>query len=233
MNQTVLDILTESLAVKEQSIKNNIDLIVKAADRLAACIAADNKILIFGNGGSAADAQHIAAEFVNRFQIERPPLAAIALTTDTSIITSIANDYNFDDIFAKQIRALGQKNDIAIGISTSGSSRNVIQAVKAAQMTGIMTAIDGTGRRLISSNMSFGDLRPCLPPRARVIDKPSALPTKITRFKAFLMIQEIQLEGLVQTKAASSVRASEIESGSPVNLSSMSYCVPPTREDMA
>lgn len=145
MNQTVLDILTESLAVKEQSIKNNIDLIVKAADRLAACIAADNKILIFGNGGSAADAQHIAAEFVNRFQIERPPLAAIALTTDTSIITSIANDYNFDDIFAKQIRALGQKNDIAIGISTSGSSRNVIQAVKAAQMTGIMT-IGLTGR---------------------------------------------------------------------------------------
>ncbi len=145
MNQTVLDILTESLAVKEQAIKNNIDLIVKAADMLAACIAADNKILIFGNGGSAADAQHIAAEFVNRFQIERPPLAAIALTTDTSIITSIANDYNFDDIFAKQIRALGQKNDIAIGISTSGSSRNVIQAVKAAQMTGIMT-IGLTGR---------------------------------------------------------------------------------------
>lgn len=145
MNQTVLDILTESLAVKEQSIKNNIDLIVKAADMLAACIAADNKILIFGNGGSAADAQHIAAEFVNRFQIERPPLAAIALTTDTSIITSIANDYDFDDIFAKQIRALGQKNDIAIGFSTSGSSRNVIQAVKAAQMTGIMT-IGLTGR---------------------------------------------------------------------------------------
>ncbi len=145
MNQTVLNILTESLAVKEQSIKNNIDLIVKAADMLAACIAADNKILIFGNGGSAADAQHIAAEFVNRFQIERPPLAAIALTTDTSIITSIANDFNFDDIFAKQIRALGQKNDIAIGISTSGNSRNVTQAVKAAQMTGI-TTIGLTGR---------------------------------------------------------------------------------------
>lgn len=145
MNQTVLDILTESLAVEEQSIKNNIDLIVKAAGMLAACIAADNKILIFGNGGSAADAQHIAAEFINRFQIERPPLAAIALTTDTSIITSIANDYNFDDIFSKQIRALGQKNDIAVGISTSGNSRNVIQAVKAAQTTGI-TTIGLTGR---------------------------------------------------------------------------------------
>jgi len=150
MNQTVLDILTESIAVKEQSIKNNIDLIVKAADTLAACIAAGNKILIFGNGGSAADAQHIAAEFVNRFQIERPPLAAIALTTDTSIITSIANDYNFDDIFAKQIRALGQKNDIAIGISTSGNSRNVIQAFKAAQMTGITTiGLTGRGGELV------------------------------------------------------------------------------------
>ncbi len=145
MNRTVLDILTESLAVKEQSIKNNIDLIIKAADMLAACIATDHKILIFGNGGSAADAQHIAAEFVNRFQIERPPLAAIALTTDTSIITSIANDYDFNDIFAKQIRALGQKNDIAIGISTSGNSPNVIQAVKAAKMTGI-TTIGLTGR---------------------------------------------------------------------------------------
>ncbi len=145
MNQTVLDILAESLAVEEQSIKNNLDLIVEAAGMLAACIAADNKILIFGNGGSAADAQHIATEFVNRFQIERPPLAAIALTTDTSIITSIANDYNFDDIFGKQIRALGQKNDIAIGISTSGNSRNVIQAVKDAQMTGI-TTIGLTGR---------------------------------------------------------------------------------------
>ena len=145
MNQTVLDILAESLAVKAQSIKKNIDLIVKAADMLAACIATDNKILIFGNGGSAADAQHIAAEFVNRFQIERPPLAAIALTTDTSIITSIANDYNFDDIFSKQILALGQKNDIAIGISTSGNSRNVIQAVKAAQTAGI-TTIGLTGR---------------------------------------------------------------------------------------
>ena len=103
-----------------------------AAEKMAACISSGNKILIFGNGGSAADAQHLAAEFVNRFKIERPPLAALALTTDTSILTSIGNDYHFSDVFSKQIEALGKKNDIAWGLSTSGNSKNVIQAIKAA-----------------------------------------------------------------------------------------------------
>ena len=112
---------------------------------LVSCITSGHKILIFGNGGSAADAQHIAAEFVNRFQIERPPLAALALTTDTSIITSIGNDYHFDDIFSKQINALGKKDDVAIGISTSGSSKNVIQAIYAAGKIGMVT-IGLTGR---------------------------------------------------------------------------------------
>ncbi len=145
MKNIILDILQESIKVKDRFIKNNIDLIQSGADRLVTCITSGHKILIFGNGGSAADAQHIAAEFVNRFQIERPPLAALALTTDTSIITSIANDYHFDEIFSKQIKALGKKDDIAIGISTSGSSKNVIEAIYAAKNIGMFT-IGLTGR---------------------------------------------------------------------------------------
>jgi D-sedoheptulose 7-phosphate isomerase len=139
MKNIILNTLEESVNVKERFIKENIDLIQRAADLLAVCITSGHKILIFGNGGSAADAQHIAAEFVNRFQIERPPLAALALTTDTSIITSIGNDYHFDDIFFKQVLALGRKDDIAIGISTSGNSKNVIKAVHAAKDIGIFT----------------------------------------------------------------------------------------------
>lgn len=145
MKNVILNTLKESVDVKDRFIKDNIDLIQKVADILASCIASGHKILIFGNGGSAADAQHIAAEFVNRFQVERPPLAALALTTDTSIITSIGNDYHFDDIFYKQILALGRKDDIAIGISTSGNSKNVIKAVHAAKDMEILT-IGFTGR---------------------------------------------------------------------------------------
>jgi len=145
MKNIILDTLQESIKVKDRFIKNNIDLIQSGADRLVTCIISGHKILIFGNGGSAADAQHIAAEFVNRFQIERPPLAALALTTDTSIITSIGNDYHFDEIFSKQIKALGKKDDIAIGISTSGSSKNVIEAIYAAKNIGMFT-IGLTGR---------------------------------------------------------------------------------------
>ncbi len=145
MKDIILDTLQDSIRVKDQFIKNNIPLILRGVDMLVTCITSGHKILIFGNGGSAADAQHIAAEFVNRFQIERPPLAAIALTTDTSIITSIGNDYNFGEIFSKQINALGKKDDIAIGISTSGKSKNVIQAIHAAGKIGMFT-IGLTGR---------------------------------------------------------------------------------------
>jgi D-sedoheptulose 7-phosphate isomerase len=145
MKDIILNVLAESLKVKEQFIKDNTDLILNAADRMAVCITSGHKILLFGNGGSAADAQHIAAEFVNRFQVERPPLAAIALTTDTSVITSIANDYHFDEVFSKQVRALGQKDDIAIGISTSGNSGNVNAAIRAAKEIGMHT-IGLTGR---------------------------------------------------------------------------------------
>jgi D-sedoheptulose 7-phosphate isomerase len=100
---------------------------------------AGNKILLFGNGGSAADAQHIAAEFVNRFLLERPPLPAIALTTDTSILTSISNDYGYAESFAKQVKALGKEGDVAIGISTSGAAANVMKAIKTAKEMGLKT----------------------------------------------------------------------------------------------
>ncbi|MBW2428848.1 MAG: D-sedoheptulose 7-phosphate isomerase [Deltaproteobacteria bacterium] len=145
MKNIILNILQDSIEAKRHCIENSIDNIIKAADMLAACLSRGNKILIFGNGGSAADAQHLAAEFVNRFQIERPPLAAVALTTDTSILTSIGNDYQFDEIFSKQVEALGRPGDIAWGISTSGNSVNVIQAIKAARKIG-MSTIGMTGR---------------------------------------------------------------------------------------
>ncbi len=149
MRNIILNILEESINVKDRFIKGNIDLIVKGAERLATCVVSGKKILIFGNGGSAADAQHIAAEFINRFQIERPPLAAIALTTDTSIITSIGNDYGFDEIFSKQIKALGNKDDIAWGISTSGNSANVIKGINAAKEIGLFTiGFTGQGGKL-------------------------------------------------------------------------------------
>jgi D-sedoheptulose 7-phosphate isomerase len=149
MKDIILNILQQSIGVKDRFIKNNIDLIIKVADTIATNIASGHKILIFGNGGSAADAQHLAAEFVNRFQIERPPLPAIALTTDTSIITSIGNDYHFDEIFDKQVRALGKKDDIAIGISTSGNSKNVIKAINTAKNMELLTiGMTGNGGKL-------------------------------------------------------------------------------------
>ncbi len=145
MKQTILESLEQSIAVKKQTITENIETIVAGAEMLIDCLVSGHKIMIFGNGGSAADAQHIAAEFVNRFQIERPPMAAMALTTDSSILTSIGNDYTFDDVFTKQIRALGRKGDIAWGISTSGNSKNVVSAIQTAKEIGLHT-MGMTGR---------------------------------------------------------------------------------------
>ncbi|MBW1741135.1 MAG: D-sedoheptulose 7-phosphate isomerase [Deltaproteobacteria bacterium] len=139
MKDIVLRALEESIRVKERFIKENMEGLLTVAQRLATCFAAGYKLLIFGNGGSAADAQHIAAEFVNRFTVERKPLPALALTTDTSILTSIANDYSFDEVFSKQIKALGRKDDIAWGISTSGNSKNVLLAVETARKMGLYT----------------------------------------------------------------------------------------------
>ena len=133
MKNVIASILADSLQAKETSIKKNRDGLLRAAQMLADCMSGSHKVLIFGNGGSAADAQHLAAEFVNRFQIERTPLPAMALTTDTSILTSIGNDYTFEEVFAKQIAALGAKGDLAWGISTSGNARNVLAAMSVAK----------------------------------------------------------------------------------------------------
>jgi D-sedoheptulose 7-phosphate isomerase len=141
----IVRIFRESIQIKEAFLNENLSKIVKVVDAVTAALKGGSKILLFGNGGSAADAQHIAAEFVNRFIIERPPLPAIALTTDTSIITSIANDYDFSEIFAKQIRAIGQPGDVAWGLSTSGTSSNVVKALEAAKKAEMIT-IGLTGR---------------------------------------------------------------------------------------
>jgi D-sedoheptulose 7-phosphate isomerase len=113
--------------------------IVDAAQLIAECLKDGGKVLLFGNGGSAADAQHLAAEFVGRFVLERSPLPGIALTTDSSILTAVGNDYGFDQVFVRQVLALGRPKDVAIGISTSGNSPNVVKAVHAAAGCGLRT----------------------------------------------------------------------------------------------
>lgn len=145
MKEIIRKIIEDGIAVKRKFADKNADLIIDAADKIAESVSSGHKLLLFGNGGSAADAQHIAAEFVNRFRIERPPLAALALTTDTSVLTSIGNDYSFDDVFSKQIIALGKAGDVALGISTSGNSKNVIKAIEAAKGNGLFS-IGFTGR---------------------------------------------------------------------------------------
>jgi D-sedoheptulose 7-phosphate isomerase len=151
MREIIQSIIEESVELKKSFIKKNMDLIISGGRKIADALVSGHKIVIFGNGGSAADAQHMAAEFVNRYVVERRPLAAIALTTDTSVLTSIGNDYSFEDIFSKQILALGREGDVAIGISTSGNSKNVIKAVEAAKDKGLFTiGFTGRGGRLAS-----------------------------------------------------------------------------------
>ncbi len=125
--------------VRARFLKENLPKFLETINLISQAFERGNKLLLFGNGGSAADAQHIAAEFVNRYIIDRPPLPAIALTTDTSILTSVANDLAFQEIFAKQVKALGKEGDVAIGLSTSGNSSNVIKAFEVAREMGIKT----------------------------------------------------------------------------------------------
>ena len=139
MKEIIEKLLEDSLKIKDTFIRENLSNLVQAAEKIALAFTSDRKLLLCGNGGSAADAQHIAAEFVNRYTLERPPLPAIALTTDTSVITSIGNDYSFDVIFSKQVKALGVEGDVLLAISTSGNSTNVLSAVKDARSQGIYT----------------------------------------------------------------------------------------------
>ena len=139
MDETIIKRFGESDKIKKRFLQENLPRLIAIIKLIADAFENGNKIMFFGNGGSAAEAQHLAAEFVNRFLMERPPLPAIALSTDSSILTSIGNDYSFSEVFSKQIVALGKEDDIAIGISTSGNSANVIRAIEAAKEMGIET----------------------------------------------------------------------------------------------
>ena len=138
--------------------------IAQAVEMMTACLLAGGKIMACGNGGSAADAQHFAAELLNRFEKERPPLAAIALTTDTSTLTSIANDYAFDQVFAKQVSALAQPHDVLLAISTSGNSPNVVEAIRAAHERELrVVALTGRGGGAIGPLLADPDAHVCVP----------------------------------------------------------------------
>jgi D-sedoheptulose 7-phosphate isomerase len=155
---------SESAHLKLQSMDALAGPIAAAAERMVQCLKRDGKILACGNGGSAADAQHFSAELLNRFEMERPGLAGIALTTDTSTLTSIANDYDFDQVFSKQVRALGHAQDLLLAISTSGNSRNIIAAINAAHecQMGVI-ALTGKNGGKMGEMLNPGDVHICVP----------------------------------------------------------------------
>jgi len=155
---------TDSAQLKLAAADALAPVIARAAGVLTECLLADGKILACGNGGSAADAQHFAAEMVGRFERERPELPAISLATDTSILTAVANDYSFDQVFAKQVRALGARGDALLAISTSGNSANVIAAIEAARDREMrVVALTGKGGGRIGSMLAEGDVHLCVP----------------------------------------------------------------------
>lgn len=150
MKETIVKIFEQSAQVKVQFAKENADKIAEVSQMIAQAFREGKKVILFGNGGSAMDAQHIAAEFMNRFLIERPPLPALALNADTALITCISNDYDFTQVFSKQLSALGHEGDVVIGISTSGNSPNVMKAMDVAKKNGMKTVVltGGTGGRM-------------------------------------------------------------------------------------
>ena len=159
LTQRVAEHFNESIQTKQQAAQVLAQPTAQAAELLFNTLANDGKFLICGNGGSAADAQHFAAEMTGRFEQERMELAAIALTTDTSALTAIGNDYGFDHIFSKQVRALGRTGDVLVGISTSGNSGNVIEAIKAAHENGMhVIALTGRDGGKIAHLLKEGDV---------------------------------------------------------------------------
>lgn len=150
MQDIIIKIFEESAQVKINFARENALKIIEVVQLIAQTFRDGKKVLIFGNGGSAMDASHIAAEFVNRFLMERPPLPAIALNTDVAVLTSISNDYDYSQVFSKQLTALGHEGDVVIGISTSGNSPNVIKAIDVAKKNGMKTVVltGGTGGKL-------------------------------------------------------------------------------------
>ncbi|MES2625572.1 MAG: phosphoheptose isomerase [Pseudomonadota bacterium] len=155
---------TASLETKMQAMEILPDRVVAAAEAMVQSLLDEGKILACGNGGSAGDSQHFSSELLNRFERERPSLPAIALTTDTSTLTSIANDYSYTEIFSKQIRALGRKGDVLLAISTSGNSANVLEAVKVAHQRGLrIVALTGNGGGKMRALLQADDIEICVP----------------------------------------------------------------------
>lgn len=151
--------IRDSIQAKQVTLDNMTGLIGDAANKLLACLQSGGKILSCGNGGSAADAQHFASELLNRFDMDRPSLPAIALTTDTSTLTSIANDYDFSQVFSKPISSLGQPGDILLAISTSGNSANILKAVKAAHERDMqVVCLSGKSGGEIATELTLNDL---------------------------------------------------------------------------
>ena len=164
LEQRIQQHFIDSADLKYQAAQTLSKPIAAAVQAVLACVTSGGKVLACGNGGSAADAQHFAAEFVGRFERERPELGAIALTTDTSILTAIANDYDFERVYSKQVRALGQAGDVLLALSTSGNSANVLAAVTAAherEMT--VVALTGRGGGRIGSALRETDVHVCVP----------------------------------------------------------------------
>jgi D-sedoheptulose 7-phosphate isomerase len=139
MKDSIIKDIQDSISVKSTLLKTHVPLIEAAARRVLECLQSGNKVIFFGNGGSASDCQHLAAEIVGRYEKERKGFPAIALTTDTSILTAVGNDYGFDRIFERQVEALGKKGDVAFGLSTSGNSKNVLFGIKKAKTLGLIT----------------------------------------------------------------------------------------------
>jgi len=155
---------TDSAQLKLAAAETLAPAVARAAELLAQCLLGDGKILACGNGGSAADAQHFAAEMIGRFERERPELPAISLATDTSILTAVANDYSYEQIFAKQVRALGAAGDVLLAISTSGNSANIIAAVDAAHDREMrVVALTGKGGGRIGAMLAPADVQLCVP----------------------------------------------------------------------
>jgi D-sedoheptulose 7-phosphate isomerase len=164
LNQRINDQFGDSIAVKQAALAAMAAPIEAAVRLMAQALRAGGKVMACGNGGSAADSQHFAAELLNRFEKERPPLAAIALTTDTSTLTSIANDYAYDQVFAKQVAALGRPGDVLLAISTSGNSPNVKEAIRVAHAQGVrVVALTGKGGGTIAGQLRSDDIHLCVP----------------------------------------------------------------------
>lgn len=171
MQSRIRQIFSESARIQEEFLRENGETLELVIGALADTIVRGNKILIFGNGGSAADAQHLAAEFVNRYLLERPPLPAIALTTDTSVLTAISNDYSFEDVFVKQIEALAKEGDAVVGISTSGTSINVVKGLESADAKGLLTVgLGGPPQSPVKTCCRhYLHVRDCATPRAQEV----------------------------------------------------------------